>query len=99
MSDQTNQTTQPKPFELGIYTFVEYTPDPLTGTQISPTQRVQNLLAEAELADQVGLDVFAIGEHHRSDYISSAPSVLLSAIAAILNRRTAIPEFHSFQLF
>ena len=47
---------------------------------------VQDLLAEIELADQVGLDVFGIGEHHRADYVSSAPAVLLAAAAARTKR-------------
>ena len=71
-----------KNFEIGLYSFAELTPDPHTGEKISPAQRLQNLLAEIELADQVGLDVFALGEHHRPDYISSAPAVILAAAAA-----------------
>ncbi|TVQ04862.1 MAG: LLM class flavin-dependent oxidoreductase [Balneolaceae bacterium] len=67
--------------ELGIYTFVENTPDSETGDKRTPVQRVRHLIEEAELADSLGLDVFAIGEHHREEYIASAPSVLLSAIA------------------
>ncbi|MEO1643850.1 MAG: LLM class flavin-dependent oxidoreductase [Chloroflexota bacterium] len=70
-----------KPFEIGLYTFVELTPDPATGEKMSAHQRVQNLIAEAELADQVGLDVFAIGEHHREEFVASAPEVLLGTIA------------------
>src|SRR5262245_47995201 len=69
--------------ELGISTFVELTPDPSTGKTISAHQRIQNLLEEARLADELGLDVFAIGEHHRSDYLVSSPSTLLAAVAAI----------------
>ncbi|HET8984784.1 MAG TPA: LLM class flavin-dependent oxidoreductase, partial [Trueperaceae bacterium] len=69
-------------FELGLTTFVELTPDPATGTAISAEQRFKNMLEEVELADQVGLDVFAIGEHHRQDYIVSAPAVVLAAAAA-----------------
>lgn len=72
----------PTHFEIGLYSFAELTPDPRTGRQISPAQRLQNLLAEIELADQVGLDVFALGEHHRPDYISSSPAVILAAAAA-----------------
>ena len=71
-----------KPFEIGLYTFAELTPDPLTGETIPPAERLKNLLEVAELADQVGLDVFALGEHHRPDFVSSAPEVILSAIAA-----------------
>jgi probable LLM family oxidoreductase len=69
-------------FELGVFSFVELTPDPVTGTMISPVQRMHNLLETIELADQVGLDVFGVGEHHRPDFISSAPLVILGAAAA-----------------
>ncbi len=68
--------------QIGIDSFVEMTPDPTTGFTISPAERVRDLLEEIELADQVGLDVFGIGEHHRSEYIASAPAVLLAAAAA-----------------
>ena len=71
-----------RPFEVGIYTFAELTPDPATGAMISPEQRLQNLVESVELADQVGLDVFGLGEHHRPDYVSSAPAVILGALAA-----------------
>ena len=59
--------------ELGIYTFVERSPT------VPAEQRMRDLMAEIELADQVGLDVFGIGEHHRPDYIVSAPAVVLAA--------------------
>ena len=65
--------------ELGIYTFAERTPDP-DGTTISPQQRLADLLEEIELADQVGLDVFGVGEHHRPDFAVSAPAVVLGAV-------------------
>lgn len=68
--------------ELGIYTFVENTPIAGTGETRSPSVRIKHLLEEIELADQAGLDVFGIGEHHREEYLSSAPSVLLAAAAA-----------------
>lgn len=68
--------------ELGLFTFVDNNPDPNTGEKLHPSKRLQNLLEEAELADQAGLDVFGIGEHHREEYVASAPPVILSAIAA-----------------
>jgi probable LLM family oxidoreductase len=68
--------------ELGVYTFGDVARDPRTGTTISPEERLKNLLEEVELADQVGLDVFGLGEHHRPDYSVSAPSVVLAAAAA-----------------
>ncbi len=55
--------------ELGIVSFVESTPLPGSGKVLSPEQRLRNLLEEIELADQLGLDVFGIGEHHRPDYV------------------------------
>lgn len=70
------------PFEIGLYSFAERTPDPQTGQLISPARRLDNLLETIELAEQVGLDVFALGEHHRPDFVSSAPAVILAAAAA-----------------
>jgi probable LLM family oxidoreductase len=67
--------------ELGIYTFAENSPDPATGVAISAEQRLRNLMEEVELADQVGLDVFGIGEHHRPDFVVSTPAVVLAAAA------------------
>jgi probable LLM family oxidoreductase len=71
--------------ELGLYTFVEHTPD-RTGALLPREQRVANLLEEAQLADEVGLDCFNVGEHHRADYLASTPAVLLAAIAARTKR-------------
>ncbi len=67
--------------EIGISTFVENTPDSETGKLLSPYQRMQNLMEEIELADQVGLDVYAVGEHHRPDFVVSSPAVVLAAAA------------------
>jgi probable LLM family oxidoreductase len=67
--------------EIGIYTFAELTPDPRTGQTVSPRQRLRDLMEEIELADQVGLDVFGVGEHHRPDFAASAPAVVLAAAA------------------
>lgn len=71
--------------ELGIYSFAEMTPD-RTGRMISPEERLRNLLEEIELADQVGLDVFGVGEHHRPDFAVSAPAVVLAAAATRTRR-------------
>jgi probable LLM family oxidoreductase len=71
--------------ELGIYTFGELTED-ATGNKISAAERVRNLLEEMELADQAGLDVFGVGEHHRPDYVVSAPAVVLAAGAQRTSR-------------
>lgn len=59
--------------QLGIYTFVE------RSLEIPAQQRMRDLMEEVELADQAGLDVFGVGEHHRPDYIVSAPAVVLAA--------------------
>lgn len=67
--------------EIGITTFVETTPDVTTGKTISHAERLREVVEEIILADQVGLDVFGIGEHHRKDYACSAPAVLLAAAA------------------
>jgi probable LLM family oxidoreductase len=72
--------------ELGIYSFGEATPDPETGRTISAHERVKRLLDEIELADKVGLDVYGLGEHHRREFVVSAPVVVLAAAAARTKR-------------
>jgi len=72
--------------ELGLYTFAELYPDPATGESGSPAQRLANLIEEIELAEQVGLDVFGLGEHHRPDFVVSAPGVVLGAAAVRTER-------------
>src|ERR1700737_922955 len=67
--------------QIGVDSFAAAISDPATGLTISPVQRMQNLLEEIELADQVGLDVFGIGEHHRVEFLDSAPAVILAAAA------------------
>jgi len=67
--------------ELGIYTFAERTPDAETGHTVTPARRLRDLIEEIELADQVGLDVFGVGEHHRPDFAVSAPVDVLAAAA------------------
>jgi alkanesulfonate monooxygenase SsuD/methylene tetrahydromethanopterin reductase-like flavin-dependent oxidoreductase (luciferase family) len=67
--------------ELGIYTFAELTPDPVTGRTVSAAQRLRDLLEEIALADQLGLEVFGVGEHHRPDFAVSSPAVVLAAAA------------------
>jgi probable LLM family oxidoreductase len=69
--------------ELGISTFGEVKPDGVSGKAINAQQRMKELMEEVKLADEVGLDVFAFGEHHRPDFIISAPEVVLGAAAAI----------------
>src|SRR6202049_1652593 len=65
--------------QIGIDSFAAAISDPATGLTLSPVERMQHLLEEIELADQVGLDVFGIGEHHRAEFLDSAPTVILAA--------------------
>ncbi|MEX2291439.1 MAG: LLM class flavin-dependent oxidoreductase [Mycobacteriales bacterium] len=71
---------------IGIDSFVSTVTDPGTGVDVTPLQRVQHLLEEVECADRVGLDTYGIGEHHRREYLDSAPAVLLAAAAARTTR-------------
>ncbi len=68
--------------QIGVDSFAASIPDPQTGLALAPVERMQNLLEEIELADEVGLDVFGIGEHHRVEFLDSAPAVILGAAAA-----------------
>jgi probable LLM family oxidoreductase len=72
--------------ELGIYSFAETTIDPATGRRAGTAERLRDLLEEIALADQVGLDVYGVGEHHRPDFAVAAPAVVLAAAAARTTR-------------
>lgn len=72
--------------EIGITTFVETTPDVKTGNILSHDERIRNVIEEIVLADEVGLDVFGVGEHHRKDYAASAPAIILAAAASKTKR-------------
>src|SRR5881394_1787857 len=63
--------------DLGLVTFADLHPG------VSPEERMRNLLEEAKLADELGLKLFAVGEHHRPDYLVSSPATALAAIAAV----------------
>src|SRR5215470_652552 len=65
--------------QIGVDSFGAVISDPTTEITLRPVHRMQNLLEEIVLADQVGLDVFGIGEHHRSEFVDSAPVVILGA--------------------
>jgi probable LLM family oxidoreductase len=67
--------------QIGIDSFGAIISDPATGVTLNPVQRMDHLLEEMVLADQIGLDVFGIGEHHRSEFVDSAPAVILAAAA------------------
>jgi len=68
--------------QIGIDSFAAIFPDPATGVALSPATRMRNLLEEVEHADQVGLDVFGIGEHHRREFLDSAPAIILAAASS-----------------
>lgn len=72
--------------EFGIYTFGDLSEAQKKSGGAGAAQRIKELLEEIKLADEVGLDVFAVGEHHRTDYVISAPAVVLGAAAAITKR-------------
>jgi probable LLM family oxidoreductase len=72
--------------QLGIDSFAASVSDSLTGAIVSPSDRLRHLIEEIELADQVGLDAFGVGEHHRSEYLDSAPAVILAAAASRTKR-------------
>jgi len=73
------------PFEIGIFTFGELTHD-VAGRPIAADQRLRDLLEWATTADQAGLDVFGVGEHHRADFAVSSPQVVLAAATAMTRR-------------
>jgi probable LLM family oxidoreductase len=68
--------------QIGVDSFGAVISDPSTGLSVSPDQRLENLLEEIVLADEVDLDVFGVGEHHRKEFVDSAPTVILAAAAA-----------------
>lgn len=68
--------------EIGITTFAETSPDVITGEVMSHAQRLREVVEEIVLADQVGLDVYGVGEHHREDFAVSSPAVVLAAAAS-----------------
>lgn len=72
--------------EIGIDSFAATIPDPATGRTVSATQRMEELLAEVVTADQAGLDIFGIGEHHRKEFLDAAPAIILAAAAAQTKR-------------
>jgi len=67
--------------QIGIDSFAAAISDPATGLTLTPAERLDHLLEEITLADQSGLDVFGIGEHHRAEFLDSAPAVILAAAA------------------
>src|ERR1700761_6980256 len=68
--------------QIGIDSFAAAISDPVSGLTLSPSETLANLIEQIVLADQVGLDLFGVGEHHRPEFIDSAPTVILGAAAA-----------------
>src|SRR4028119_553654 len=77
-----NPNLQGARMEIGVDSFAAILPDPATGRIPSASERMADLLGEIEVADQVGINVFGIGEHHRAEFLDSAPAVILAAAAA-----------------
>lgn len=67
--------------EIGLYTLADIMVDPITGNTINAGQRMKEIMEAARLADEAGLDIFGVGEHHRLDYAVSSPPVVLASIA------------------
>ncbi|MDB6131497.1 MAG: putative oxidoreductase protein [Verrucomicrobiales bacterium] len=72
--------------QIGIDSFVAVISDSVTGLTMSPVERIQNLLEEIEMADRSGVDSFGVGEHHRREFLDSAPAIILAAAAARTQR-------------
>jgi probable LLM family oxidoreductase len=68
--------------QIGVDSFAAVGRNPVTGAETTAVERIANLLEEIEVADQVGLDAFGLGEHHRAEFLDSAPAVILAAAAA-----------------
>jgi probable LLM family oxidoreductase len=68
--------------EIGVDSFAIGISDPVTGATTKPVDRLHQLLDEIELADKVGLDVFGVGEHHRAEFLDSAPAIILASAAS-----------------
>src|SRR5689334_19100060 len=72
--------------QVGIHSFAVIFPDPVTGVLPSAADCMAGVLEEIEAAERVGLDLFGIGEHHRAEFLDSAPAVILAAAAARISR-------------
>ena len=73
-------------FELGLTSFAEAPPEPVGGMVTTHGDRLRNVIEEIVMADQVGLDVYGLGEHHRVDMAASAPAITLAAAASRTER-------------
>ena len=76
-----NENGKTKELEFGLYSIGDHIPNPLTGSRISAEQRIHELIEASKLADEAGLDVFAVGESHQTYFTTQAHTVILGAIA------------------
>ncbi|RBW70066.1 LLM class flavin-dependent oxidoreductase [Bacillus taeanensis] len=83
---QKDKEVKNKGIEIGLYTLGDIGVDPHNGKTISAGQRLKDIINAAKLADEAGLDVFGVGEHHRLDYAVSSPAVVLAAVAQATKR-------------
>src|ERR1700735_797593 len=72
--------------QLGLDSFASIVPNPETNVAPDPAERLSGLLDEITLADQIGLESFGVGEHHREEFLDSAPVVIMAAAAARTKR-------------
>ncbi len=72
--------------EIGLYTLGDIGPEPFSGKTVSAHQRIKDIIEAAKLAEDAGLDLFGVGEHHRLDYAVSSIPVVLAAIAQVTSR-------------
>src|ERR1700754_4769782 len=72
--------------QFGVFTVGDIAPDPTTGHTQSEAERIRNMIKVAQRADEVGLDVFAYGEHHNPPFVASSPPTLLAYVAAVTKR-------------
>lgn len=72
---------QPGDFEFGIYTLGDLSPSPVNGQMPNARERMKEIIAAARIADEAGIDIFGVGEHHRLDFVISSPPVVLAAVA------------------
>ncbi len=77
--------------ELGITSFAETMPDPISGETVGHGERLRQILEEIDLAEAVGLDVYGLGEHHRPDFASSSPATVLAAAAGRTSKIRLFP--------
>ena len=72
--------------QIGVDSFAARFADGSAGLEVSASDSIRHLVGRIELADQMGLDVFGVGEHHRREFLDSAPAIILAAAAARTQR-------------